>query len=487
MRGMTIEDTAPAHNLRPLCVDLDGTLVKSDTFVDSVLLLVRKNPLIFIQILYWVLLGKAIAKQEVSSRAALDATHLPFSPSVVAYLKSQKAENRRIYLTTGADRELASRIASHLGFFDGVLASDGVTNLIGRQKYENLRHRFGDTGYDYIGNAHHDLPLLKHADTAIVANGSHILKVKMLLKRVRVSGQFDDRVGFARATLKALRPHQWAKNLLVLIPLALAHTLTAQQALSAAIAFFCISACASSTYIVNDLLDLDADRRHPEKRLRPFAAGDISVVSGLAIGLLSCVLGIAVAYMLLPIRFLMWLCLYLAATLGYSLYLKRIAIADVILLAGLYTGRVLAGGAATHVAISHWLAAYSMFMFLSLAIAKRFSELQNVLRRGTELSNGRGYLLGDLEQLRSFGTASGYASVVVFALYISGHDVTALYLHPNWLWLIVPFMIFWLSRVWLLAGRGELHEDPVIFAVTDRVSLLIAVLVVLIVTLAAAS
>jgi 4-hydroxybenzoate polyprenyltransferase len=272
---------------------------------------------------------------------------------------------------------------------------------------------------------------------------------------------------------------------LIFVPLLLAHTLTARSAIQAGIAFISFSLCASATYIVNDLLDIEADRRHPRKKLRPFAAGDLSVVMGVAISAIFLGVGVAWSAVLLPRPFLIWLLLYLVTTLSYSLYLKRVALLDVILLSGLYVVRMLAGSAATGVPISPWLGAFSLFLFLSLAMVKRFSELQNMRARGQRVTNGRGYLLADIEQLRSFGTSSAFASVIVFSFYIGAQEVTRLYKYPVRLWLITPLMALWLMRVWLLASRGELDEDPVIFAVTDRISLLIGVAVAAIAALAA--
>jgi len=272
--------------------------------------------------------------------------------------------------------------------------------------------------------------------------------------------------------VKALRWHQWAKNVLLFLPLLLAHRLDPSHIASALSAFVCFGMVASATYILNDLLDLEADRRHPRKRLRPFAAANLAPATGilLSLGLL---VGSLVGAYFLATAFLHWLLVYLILTTSYSFYLKRLASIDVILLAGLYTLRILAGGAATGIDISPWLAAFSIFFFLSLAMVKRFSELHNMRERGQIPANGRGYRLMDIEQLRSAGTASAYASIVVFALYINGTAVTQLYRHPARMWLITPLLILWVSHLWLLAGRGELDEDPVIFALTDRLSLLI--------------
>ncbi|HEX4309323.1 MAG TPA: UbiA family prenyltransferase [Acidobacteriaceae bacterium] len=482
----SVGQVTPSASRRPLCVDLDGTLVKSDTLMDSLLVLVRSRPLDALLVPFWLLRGKAAVKAEVGARVSLDVRHLPYNRSVIEYLETERGEGRRLYLATGADQELASRIADHLGLFDGVLASDGKTNLTAGNKLEGLRQAFGDEGYDYIGNANPDVPLLEHAGTAMIANPAPALRARLRSRGVTVEREFDDRAPQLKAILKAVRLHQWAKNILIFVPMLLAHVLRSGAFADAAIAFVSFSLCASSTYIANDLLDIESDRRHPRKRARPFAAGDLSVASGVFTSAVLLGGSIAIAAALLPLGFLLWLFLYLVATLSYSLYFKRVVLVDVILLAGLYTVRLLAGSAATKVAISPWLAAFSIFLFLSLAMVKRFSELQNTRARGQAIANGRGYLLSDIEQLRSFGTCSAYTAVGVFLFYIrEAGELGGLYQHPNWLWLIAPLLIFWLSRVWLLASRGQLDEDPVIFAVTDRVSLATGAAVAIIAALAA--
>ncbi len=468
---------------RPLCVDLDGTLVKNDTLVDSLLVMVRTHSQALLSVPGWILKGKATLKREVTERVELDAAHLPYNKPVLAYLEQQKSLGRSLFLATGADRVLAERVARHLGIFDGVLASDGATNLTGHNKLASFERRFGAGGFDYIGNARPDVPLLTHAHTPMVANPDCALRRAIRDRRFAPQQVFLDRASPIQALRRAMRVHQWAKNVLIFVPLLLAHALRLGTVLQAVAAFVCFSLCASSTYIVNDLLDIEADRRHPRKRRRPFAAGDLQAKTGilLSAALLAASLTIAA---LLSGAFLAYLLLYLVSTLSYSLYLKRIVLVDVVLLSGLYTLRLLAGAAATSIPISPWLAGFSVFLFLSLAMVKRFAELQNIRAAGQVPSNGRGYLLSDIEQMRSFGTASAYASVVVFSLYISGGDVTSLYPHPQRMWLITPIMILWISRVWLLASRGELDEDPVIFAVTDRMSLLLGSIAVLVLFLA---
>lgn len=477
---------APAGvSRRPLCVDLDGTLIKSDSLMDSLLVLARSHPLGVLRVPFWLLRGKAALKEKVTAEVSLDVRHLPYNRTLVEYLEAQRGEGRRLWLATGADRELATRIADHLGIFEGVLASDGTTNLTAGNKLDGLQSTFGEQGFDYIGNAGADLSLLRHAGTAMIANPSPALRARLRARGVTIEREFDDRASSAKSVLKALRLHQWAKNILIFMPVLLAHALQVGALAEAGIAFLSFSLCASATYIANDLLDIEADRRHPAKRTRPFAAGDLPVMAGTAMSALLLAVALAIAVALLPRAFLVWLLLYLVATLSYSLYFKRVVLVDVILLSGLYTLRLLAGAAATGQAMTPWLAAFSLFLFLSLAMVKRLSELQNTRARGQVPASGRGYVLGDIEQLRTFGTASAYAAVVVFSFYIGAHEVTSLYQHPNRLWLITPLMIYWLSRVWLLASRGQLDEDPVIFAVTDRVSLLTGAAVAVIAALAA--
>jgi 4-hydroxybenzoate polyprenyltransferase len=466
--------------LRPLCVDLDGTLVKSDTLVDSLLVLARTRPALLFKLPMHLLRGKAAFKAFITSSINLDVAHLPYNHALLHYLQQQRLQGRAIYLATGADIHLARRVAAHLGVFSDVLGSDGATNLIGSKKLDSLRARFNATGFDYIGNDTPDLPLLVHATEPMVANPSLRLRMRLRARGIHPAHEFVERASTVRSLLKSLRLHQWAKNLLIFVPLLLSHAVTGTKLLAALAAFCCFSLTASSAYIFNDLLDIEADRRHPQKQLRPFASGDLSPFSGICIAAAFLLAGLIGGH-LLPGGFYAWLLLYLATTISYSWYLKRIPLVDVLVLSGLYILRLLAGAAATETNISHWLAGFSMFLFLSLAIVKRFAELENLRASGTTtLKNGRGYLLGDLEQLRSFGTASAYAAVVVFAIYISGPDVTKLYREPRLLWLIVPLMILWLNRVWLLAARGELDEDPVAFALTDRLSQLIGLAVILI-------
>jgi 4-hydroxybenzoate polyprenyltransferase len=477
-----------------ICVDLDGTLVKSDTLVDSVLVLARQHPREILRIPGWIARGKAAFKREVTSAVTLDVEHLPYNRPLLDWLHVQRGAGRLLYLATAADSALAERVAAYLGIFDGVLASDGATNLAGGNKLAAFRERFGED-FCYIGNALPDAALLAACRSPMVANPDAALRVAMRKAGTIPAATFDDRTPAVKSWLRAVRLHQWAKNTLIFVPLLLAHAWNLGTIAAAAIAFFSFGLCASATYIINDLLDIETDRRHPRKRLRPFAAGDLSAIAGVGVVVLMMAAAFALALGLpyvvaaipgavplgRPYKFLVWLLLYTATTLSYSAYLKRKLLLDVFVLSGLYTLRILAGSAATGVAVTAWLAGFSVFFFLSLAFVKRFSELEGLRERGAAVSNGRGYFVSDLEQLRALGTGSAYAAVVVMTLYINDAKTNILYRHPIRLWLVVPVLLLWLSQAWMLASRGEMDDDPVVFAITDRRSLLLGVLMAVVI------
>ena len=482
----------------PLCVDLDGTLVRSDTLIDSTLALARQSPAALLKIPGWLRGGKAALKRHITQAVELDVVHLPYNRKLLQYLEQQHALGRPLYLATAADRELANRVATHVGLFSGVLASDGTHNLAGGNKLAAFQEQFPE-GFCYVGNASADLPVLSACSAegaeVLVANPTRGLLAGLRARKIVPTHSFIDKSSPLRAWLKAIRLHQWAKNILLFLPLVLAHVRSFGLILGSLVAFLSFGLCASATYIINDLLDIEADRIHPRKQRRPFAAGDLSAIHGIAVVVvffgLAVLLAVAVPYVVAwlsphsplrgPYAFLGWLLFYTVTTLAYSLRLKRALLIDVIVLSGLYTIRILAGSAATGVEVSTWLAGFSIFFFLSLAFVKRFAELENLKARGGVTSMGRGYHVEDIEQLRSFGSASAYASVVVFTLYISNlSNAHELYQHSTRLWLLVPVLLLWLSRLWLMASRGQLDEDPVVYAITDKRSLALGAIVVLI-------
>jgi 4-hydroxybenzoate polyprenyltransferase len=493
----TVASTAQSLAL-PLCVDLDGTLVKSDTLVDSILVLARQKPLTALRLPLWVFLGKAAFKAKIANEVTLNAAYLPYNRPLLQFLEQEHATGRPIYLATAADEKLAAAVAVHLGIFTDTLASNGSNNLAGAKKLDAFRTNFPQ-GFCYIGNAKPDAEILAASSQPMVANPHRSLRTAMRRAQVMPAQSFRDTTPLLKRLLKTIRLHQWAKNALIFLPLLLAHAHSGIQVLAAVLAFLSFSLCASATYILNDLLDIEADRQHKTKRNRPFAAGELSAFTGVGIMALLAAASIAVALSLPHVTngggflhpggrggFLLWLAVYVVITLAYSMRLKRMVLVDVVVLSGLYTLRILAGSAATGVAISPWLGGFSIFFFLSLAFIKRFSEMENLRSAGGIASSGRGYRVSDLEQLRAFGSSSAFAAILVFILYIENPLVAALYGHPTRLWLLVPILILWLCRIWMKASRGELDEDPVVYALTDGRSLIIAALGACVVLFAAA-
>jgi 4-hydroxybenzoate polyprenyltransferase len=456
----------------PLVVDLDGTLVRTDTLHESLLVLLKRNPLLLVLAALWLLKGKAAFKAEVGRRVKLDASRLPYSEPLLAYLHEEKAQGRRLVLATAADQSIAAEVAAHLGLFDEVYASDGAVNLSGARKLERLKQAHPE--FDYAGDGEVDLALWREARRALVVHGSPGLE-----RKVRALGRGEVRVFEAPRTslrkwVKALRVHQWAKNVLVFVPALAAHKgLDLPLLVEAGLGFVAFCLCASSVYVLNDLLDLDSDRQHPTKRKRPFASGELPVKVGAVLAPVLLVAGFSVALVLLPLPFSALLATYYAVTLAYSLYLKQVMVLDVLVLAGLYTVRLFGGSLATGVPTSSWLFTFSMFLFLSLV--KRLSEVRRLRLSSATTTPGRGYLASDYEQLSSLGVAAGYISVLVLAFYITSKEVTVLYVHPERLWLLCPVMLYWVSRVWLLAHRGLVNEDPLVFALRDKVSYAVGV------------
>ena len=463
----------------PLCVDLDGTLIRSDLLAESALGLLRANPLHALQFPLWLLRGKAHLKRQIAERAAVDVSLLPYDARMLAWLREECAGRQRV-LCTASDRKFAEAVAAHVGGFDAVFARDGEHNLSGNIKAERLAAQYGERGFDYAGNERRDLPVWQRARRAIVANAAPAIEreVQRVGEVERVFARDGSRW---RAWLKALRLHQWLKNLLVFLPLLTAHLVLAPEAvLHATLAFFAFCLCASGVYLLNDLLDLEADRRHPRKRLRPFAAGTLPLTGGLVVAPLLTLAAFALALSLSKL-FALALLGYYVLTLAYSFVLKRIALLDTIVLAGLYTIRIIAGTLALRLGVSFWLLAFSMFLFLSLAMIKRYTELRLLLSAGDSRSAGRGYAVEDLPLVQSLGGASGYLAVLVLALYINSTASELLYRHPAVLWLLCPLLLYWISRAWLIAHRGDMHDDPVVFAVSDNTSRLLLALSVAVV------
>ncbi len=467
----------------PLVVDLDGTLAKTDLLIESVFALIKKNPLYVFLIPFWLLKGKSFLKHQVSRRVHLDVRLLPYHQPLLEYLKDQRALGRALVLATGNDELIAGQVAAHLRLFDRVLASDGTVNLIHRVKQRRLVAEFGEKGFDYAGNEGRDLAVWSSARKAVIVNASERV-VRRVAQVTEIERTFGRGEGFLHPCLQALRLSHWLKNLLVFVPLLLAYRYNEPALLGRAfLAFLSFGLAASCVYIINDLADLPADRRHFRKRMRPFAAGDLSLAWGLALVPLLFVLSIALGCFL-PLPFIAMLALYYLLNLGYSFTLKQVVILDVVILAALYTARILAGAAAVAIWPSAWLAAFSMFIFFSLALVKRYAELVLMRKEHGRNIQVRGYLDIDGELLASMGAGSGYLAVLVLAMYISSGAVDILYKRHEFIWLLCPLLLYWISYVWLIAHRGRMEDDPLVFAVRNPVSQIVAVLAVVIILIA---
>jgi 4-hydroxybenzoate polyprenyltransferase len=458
-----------AHAL-PLCVDLDGTLVATDTLWESFLGCMRRHPLELLRIPAWLARGRPALKRGLARAAGLQPGSLPFRAEVVEYLKAARAEGRPVVLATASDRLVAEAVASHLGLFDAVLATDGERNLKGARKREALETAFGRDGFEYLGDSAADLPVWEAAGRASCVGLSPAQEARVSA-RTPIARRFAAPRAGLRTWLRALRVHQWVKNTLVVLPLVMGHRFDEPALLGlVALAFVALSFAASSVYLGNDLMDLAVDRAHPSKRRRPFAAGELSIPAGLAAAPLLMLAAFAISLAWLPASFTATLAVYLALNVVYTFRLKSVAVADVIFLAGLYSLRVLAGGFATGIEVSPWLIAFSLFFFLNLAFLKRYTDLRGMPEGRDGPSPGRDYAREDAPLVLSLGPASGYMATLVLALYMQSEKVTILYRQPDLLWLLVPLLVFWLSRVWMLAHRGEMTDDPVVFTTRDPVS-----------------
>jgi 4-hydroxybenzoate polyprenyltransferase/phosphoserine phosphatase len=465
----------------PLCVDLDGSLTNADTLHELMMTALRTQPAVLLRVPGWLARGKAVMKEELAARIALDPAALPYNASLIGYLEDQRRQGRRLVLATATDRRVAQAVARHLGLFDEVIASDGVHNLRGPAKAAALVQRFGEGGFDYAGNDSTDFDVWAKARRAVVVNASGGV-IRTAKQRHDVATVIEDRRPFIASLIRALRPHQWAKNVLVFVPLIASGALGDWNGLSLTLlAFFALCATASGVYVTNDLLDLSADRVHHRKRFRPFAHGDLSIGVGLALlpvlfaigfGLAAAagVLGIVIGYALLSSL--------------YSIKLKELPLVDVFMLALLYTIRIFAGGLASGHYVSLWLLAFSCFIFLSLGFVKRVAELAPLLQRGGSTAARRGYFPADTMLLSIMGVASSFISGMVLSLYIQNLAQSPAYGNPALLWAAVPLLLFWQCRLWLSTARGYMHDDPLVYAMRDWVSWIVGGLLIIAVLLA---
>jgi 4-hydroxybenzoate polyprenyltransferase len=450
---------------KPLIVDLDGTLIASDLLVEGLFSLVGSHPQMALGVFKSLLKGRAELKHFVVQHGRFDAQSLPYTASVLELIQLAKAEGRPVYLAATSHETQAHAIADHLNLFDGVFATSQTHNLEGNMAAA-LVERFGKGGFDYVGNHSDDLAIWEHVSAAYA-----IRTTSGVRRRLHKLGVAVHLIESPRATisvwLRALRVHQYTKNLLIFVPVLASHSLDPAKWLNTLLAFISFSLVASATYLLNDLIDIDADRRHPTKRNRPLASGRLSLQSGIAAIPFLSLISLAVALFISPLYTLVLLG-YVALTISYSIYLKRRLLVDVVTLAMLYTIRVVAGGVASGIVLSEWLLALSLFVFSSLALIKRHTEIAALLDRNLPDPTNRNYRKDDLVVLAALAAATGTNAVTVFAMYVSSPAVMGMYARPKVLWLLCPLLLYLLMRALMVSHRREMHDDPVVWALKDR-------------------
>ncbi|TDY25421.1 4-hydroxybenzoate polyprenyltransferase [Paraburkholderia sp. BL6665CI2N2] len=461
----------------PIVVNLDGTLLHSDVLVECGFAFFRSAPHRLYQPFNWFAIGgKSALKSRLEENANLDVTVLPYDKQVIDWLSGQRAAGRTLALATTSHEHVAARIAEHLGIFDKVFANSEQLSRSAYVKRDTLVAEYGEKGFDYVGNSHDDISVWQAADRAYVVNPLMGVE-RAARKHGNVERVFENRSPPLKVCAKSLRLHQWLKNLLIFVPLLAGHHIASLPLVALAlVAFLVFGMCASSVYLLNDLLDLEDDRHHPVKCRRPLASGAMPLLLGVLLFPALLAVSFAVAWVFLPWRFCVVMLAYYVLTLAYSLALKRQVIVDVVVLAALYTTRIIAGVTAIGVHLTFWLLAFSMFIFLSLALVKRYAELYAMQKDGRANVRGRGYLASDLPLLSSLGAASGFVAVLVLALYIQDHDTTILYRHPQVIWLSCPLLLYWISRIWIITHRGNMRDDPIVFAARDLTSLVVIAL-----------
>lgn len=452
----------------PLVVDLDGTLVRSDLLIETAFAELGRRPASILDMFAALLKGKAALKHRIADMGAFDPAALPYDTVVLDVIAEARAQGRPVYLASASTGRLVQAVADHLGVFDGWFASDENNNLSGKAKAEQLVAAFGDGGFDYIGNDKPDLLVWPHAHKALTIRANASVRRRLADRHGGVE-HLESTAPTLKTWLKLIRVHQYAKNALIFVPLATSHSFTLEAIWAAGLAFVAYSLCASGVYVLNDLVDLAADRGHPTKQNRPLASGTVPLIHAVLAAPLLLAAGLALG------AFVSWpfagvLVAYLGLTTSYSFYLKRKMLLDVIVLSLLYTVRVLGGAVAVGVELSPWLLAFSMFIFTALALMKRFIELAARLDANLNDPSNRNYRIGDLDVVMALAAAAGFNAVTVMALYINSDDVDQLYTRPAMLWAICPLLMYWIGRALMMAHRRLVDDDPIIFALKDRVS-----------------
>lgn len=469
-----------------LFVDLDGTLVATDTLLESIVLLLKLYPLKIFSLIIWLFRGKAFFKDMVSIYKIPQADILPYREKVLDFIKEEKEKGRKVYLLTAANQRIADEVASHLGCFAGAFGSNDKINLSGEQKLKRVYQIVGHAKFDYIGNSKADTPIWEKSNKIIVVNPTTSIKNKLKKFNNIQAINTNQNIKKIKTLIKGLRVHQWTKNLLLFLPIIMAHQFTDVNLLGSVLwAFISFSFCASAVYILNDLLDIETDRKHPSKKTRPLASGMMSVQTSVLLIFLFLLTSVFISIKVLSTAFLLILIIYMILTTAYSIILKQIMLIDVMVLGGLYTLRITAGSIASRVDVSSWLLVFSMFFFLSLAFMKRYADLILMKQNNYDEIAGRGYHIDDLDIVQKSGITSGFVAMLVLALYINSEHVIELYKSPILIWFMIPVLFYWLMRMWMVANRGKMTDDPIIYAMRDKTTYVAMIIIVIIMLLAA--
>jgi 4-hydroxybenzoate polyprenyltransferase len=453
--------------LFPLCVDLDGTLIQTDSLYEMALLYLKKYPWGFFSLLVWLVKGRSYLKERLAFKAPLCVDVLPYNRKLLDWLRAEYAKGRQIYLVTAAHQQVAEAIAKHLNIFSGVFGSRAGVNLKASKKRAFLEKQFGFRKFDYAGNSAADLNVWPAARKAILVNCSQAVSRQCKTPVDRVFGGPKNAL---KTFLKAIRVHQYSKNFLIFLPALLGHKFLDFSLIPSLLwAFLAFCFLASSVYLWNDLLDLDADRRHAKKSKRPLAAGMLSIPFAVILAAGFFLVAVIISTKL-PWSFRMIMGFYYGMTVLYSFWLKRLSLVDIFVLSCLYSLRVFAGMALIPGPYSPWLLLFAFFFFTSLAFVKRYAELHTQAGQEGQKIPGRSYKAEQRPMMAIFGVSSGYLSVFILALYLNSPQAVSLYQTPDLLYLICVFLLYWISRVWLKAALGEMDEDPVLFALKDKSS-----------------
>jgi len=463
----------------PLCVDLDGTFIRTDMMMESIALLILKRPFFLFIIPFWLLKGRYYLKSKLLEYVLPNIKLVPINPKIEEFVISERKKGRYIILVTASMQEIANQFKNYYNIFDEAIGSKDDINLVGKTKADYLINRFGRRGFDYIGDSDKDFYVWKSANIAHIVNQNE--RFINRLREITNIGIVWDLLPKSKFQnfISEIRTYQWTKNLLIFLPLILAHNTNANVYINALLAFFSFSFAASAIYLFNDLMDLDSDREHSTKKNRPMAAGNFPIISAFRWILILIITSLLIA-LLLHKEFLIVLIMYLVITLVYSIKLKKIYIIDIVVLSILYTFRLIAGSFSTNIPISEWLAGFSLFFFLSMSALKRYVEIKNNLDSDQKAIKGRAYITDDLQIIQNSGISSGLISLMIFFLYINSSKVVQLYNSPEILYLIIPLIVYWILRVWFLAHRGLMNEDPVLFAIADKRSYLFIISILLI-------